>query len=559
MISDTANRVISGLLTNGATLVAYAPQDAVLRLADGTRVVVLDLESANSLPEATADAKAWVKKLRSGLAQGKAQLVGIGQSEVIAEAFAKAAPFLQFTSTWGFHQVSGPPYSTKRITGARFRELDKLVEKLAGIPPLPPESYEELVAANREIIEQEQRLSQALAAKFPWVTAALVVACVVMFSLGVLWTHGNDNLALLKMGANHGDRAKAGEVWRLLSSAFLHGGIEHLAVNMIALLSFGPLLERLLGARRYIFLYGLAALGGSLASAFLRSDPVLSVGASGAIWGLMAAGVGLALKPQNLLPPLALRSAKTRALIPLGINILYSLSPGIDLLAHLGGGIVGFALMFGGVLTRGVAPLWMETPANADPPLVATSSNSPGWTVLGWATALSFAGALVLALASGKAWTLADPLTFARVQISNTGVSMELPDALGKAVTEEGDGFRSHAFGRLDEQPSIVEVIISQLPVAVTAEEMAKTTEELRATLDNTPLPGATRSGPARIAQIGDKQVAIVNDMMNQVSIRTHLLAQEDKVIMIRQYSLPDLPATWSEIGERAVKTLAAN
>lgn len=68
--------------------------------------------------------------------------------------------------------------------------------------------------------------------------------------------------------------------------------------QLIALASFGLMLERLLGPERYIVLYGLSALGGGLASALLRG-PGLAVGASGAIWGLMAAGVGLAVWPRG--------------------------------------------------------------------------------------------------------------------------------------------------------------------------------------------------------------------------------------------------------------------
>src|SRR6185369_182404 len=135
--------------------------------------------------------------------------------------------------------------------------------------------------------------------------------------------------------------------------------VGHLAVNMIALASFGPLLERLLGPRRYILLYGLSGLGAGLASALLRG-PGVSVGASGAIWGLMAAGVGLALWPRGLLPLLRLDQARRRATFPLVINIAYSFSPGVDLWAHFGGGLVGFALMATGLITRGVDPLWTD-------------------------------------------------------------------------------------------------------------------------------------------------------------------------------------------------------
>src|SRR5690606_25936913 len=78
------------------------------------------------------------------------------------------------------------------------------------------------------------------------------------------------------------------EPWRLLTAALVHGGLIHLALNMLALWMLGQILEPMLGRGRYLALYLISALGGSVAVALI--DPAAAtVGASGAIFGLMAA------------------------------------------------------------------------------------------------------------------------------------------------------------------------------------------------------------------------------------------------------------------------------
>ncbi len=93
-------------------------------------------------------------------------------------------------------------------------------------------------------------------------------------------------------GESTGRWSLAGEIWRLLSHAFLHGSVVHLLVNSISLFSLGGMLERLLGWRRFLVLYTVSALAGGLASAFVGGAR-LSVGASGAIFGLLGATFAL--------------------------------------------------------------------------------------------------------------------------------------------------------------------------------------------------------------------------------------------------------------------------
>ncbi|MFM8240070.1 MAG: rhomboid family intramembrane serine protease [Actinomycetota bacterium] len=124
-----------------------------------------------------------------------------------------------------------------------------------------------------------------------------------------------------------------GEWYRLLTAAFLHGSILHIAFNMYVLFALGPTLERVLGHVRFLVLYLVAALGGSVAS-YTFSDPrTVSVGASGAIFGLMGALIVAGRR---------LKWDITQVVVLLGINVVIGfLSPDVDWRAHFGGLVVG--------------------------------------------------------------------------------------------------------------------------------------------------------------------------------------------------------------------------
>jgi membrane associated rhomboid family serine protease len=148
--------------------------------------------------------------------------------------------------------------------------------------------------------------------------------------------------------------AIGGEWWRLLTSAFLHGSLLHIGFNMFVLFALGPTLERVLGHGRYLALYLLAALGGSVASYVFSDIRTVSVGASGAIFGLMGA---------LLVAGRRLKSDMRQVAILLVINVVIGfLAPGIDWRAHLGGLVVGAAVAAVLVWTppalRAVQGLW---------------------------------------------------------------------------------------------------------------------------------------------------------------------------------------------------------
>jgi membrane associated rhomboid family serine protease len=125
----------------------------------------------------------------------------------------------------------------------------------------------------------------------------------------------------------------SGEWWRLFTSGFLHYGPVHIALNMFALYFLGRDLELILGRLRYSLLYAISLFGGGV-SVFLFGDVNSAVaGASGAVFGLMGGTAVVVFR---------LRLNPGPALGIIGINIFMSVSlPGISLLGHLGGLVVG--------------------------------------------------------------------------------------------------------------------------------------------------------------------------------------------------------------------------
>ena len=138
---------------------------------------------------------------------------------------------------------------------------------------------------------------------------------------------------------------EGGEVWRMLTAIFLHGGLAHLGLNMLSLYNIGGLVEMLLGHRRFLTVYFLSGLGGSLMTVLFSEYNGLSVGASGAIFGLIGVVISIFYQNRDKLSPIGReiwRSLIFSAILTLGIG----LAPGsiIDNWGHLGGFIVGAAL-----------------------------------------------------------------------------------------------------------------------------------------------------------------------------------------------------------------------
>lgn len=175
-------------------------------------------------------------------------------------------------------------------------------------------------------------------------TPALVVVNVLVF-VAMLATgvslFAPTGQSLVDWGANFGPRTLDGEWWRLASHLFVHGGVVHLACNLWVLWAVGPLVERWVGPVGFVILYFVSGIAGGLAR--LAWNPAtVSVGASGALFGVVGAWLGLLATRRATLPPTVLQQLRHSLAMFLIINVaLGVLVPGIDLAAHAGGFVAG--------------------------------------------------------------------------------------------------------------------------------------------------------------------------------------------------------------------------
>lgn len=176
--------------------------------------------------------------------------------------------------------------------------------------------------------------------KKPIITVSLIIINVIVFILMYILGKGSqDAFTLIKFGAFQKDLILGGEYYRLITSAFLHIGIFHLLFNCYALYVIGRQLESFLGKIKFLIIYLVSALCGSLMSMIFPIS--ISAGASGAIFGLLGSllyfgynyrvYLGTVLKSQII--PLIL------------INLIFGfMVSGINNAAHIGGLIGGILI-----------------------------------------------------------------------------------------------------------------------------------------------------------------------------------------------------------------------
>ncbi|MGH7997776.1 MAG: rhomboid family intramembrane serine protease [Opitutaceae bacterium] len=192
-----------------------------------------------------------------------------------------------------------------------------------------------------EFVQRARRFTPRI-----WVTPTLVAINVAVFLLMLA-----DRVSffspsvrdLVAWGGNAGVLSlRYGQTWRLVTCLFVHAGIVHIGMNMIVLWDIGRFVERLVGNAAMLIAYMLSGLVGSLAGAALH-PAVVSIGASGAIFGLYGLLFGFLARHHHTIPrPMLLRLRKAAGAFVI-YNLLFSVAvPGIDLWAHLGGLAGGF-------------------------------------------------------------------------------------------------------------------------------------------------------------------------------------------------------------------------
>jgi rhomboid protease GluP len=213
-----------------------------------------------------------------------------------------------------------------------------------------------LSADAQSLAEPDQRLAidfeNALVTFTPRVivTPALVAINVLVFiAMVASGVHAFAPTAgsVLAWGANYGPKTMDGQWWRLVTNAFLHFGLLHLAFNMWILWDLGRLMERLVGNFGFAVLYLVSGIAGSLAS--LAWNPhVVSAGASGAVFGVAGAMLSFMALRKDTIPAGVLRHFGGSLTAFVIFNVLFGLRvEGIDNAAHLGGLVAG---LVGGLL-----------------------------------------------------------------------------------------------------------------------------------------------------------------------------------------------------------------
>ena len=219
--------------------------------------------------------------------------------------------------------------------------------------PLPPD--EEVAPPSEE--PQGMTVDELLALITPraWVTPAIAILIVLGFgaevALGVSVAHPTA-AELIRAGGEFGPSFAEGEWWRALSSMFLHAGPLHLAFNLWAFWSVGQVTERIFGNKAFLAIYVLSGLAGSLAS-LTWSPLVVSVGASGAIFGVYGALLAFMLLHRGVFPASYLAAQRNSIIGFIGYNVVFGLSQkNTDMAAHAGGLVTG--ALAGAMLSRDV-------------------------------------------------------------------------------------------------------------------------------------------------------------------------------------------------------------
>ncbi len=161
---------------------------------------------------------------------------------------------------------------------------------------------------------------------------------------------GSELLTLL--GGKISPLIMVGQYWRLFTPLLLHASLLHIGFNMYALFVIGPSVESFYGRWRYLALYLLGGLGGNVLSFLVTPGPTPSIGASTAIFGLIAAEGVFVYQNRKIFGQQA-RAMLTNVVVIVVINLALGLSPGIDNFGHLGGLIAGvvFAWFAGPLLS----------------------------------------------------------------------------------------------------------------------------------------------------------------------------------------------------------------
>lgn len=204
----------------------------------------------------------------------------------------------------------------------------------------------------------------------PALTSMVLIALNVAVWIAIMATGGGSS-SLLRELALWPIAVADGDVWQLLTSAFTHFHVWHIGLNMLILWFVGPGLEQVLGRTRFLALYLVSALTASVFVYWLSPALTLTLGASGAIFGMLGAMLIIIWKIGGDLQPL---------LIWLGLNAFITFTvPNVSWQGHLGGfigGVLIAALIVFAPRNRRALIQWSSLAALVGVLLVATAART---------------------------------------------------------------------------------------------------------------------------------------------------------------------------------------
>ena len=297
----------------------------------------------------------------SPILSGKAKQIAWTDVSAIGASSMQGTPVIEFSlrgalgayakrSFWTGVNSAKPYLPVAAFSVAdQERLLDEILRRHSGVAasvfaaPITPPKNE---------LREEREFQDSLHNMQPrtWGTYSLIAINVLIwvFALtqggGVMHSSAEN---LFVWGANSASAVQQGEWWRMLSSMFLHSGIVHVAMNMLGLYYVGQPVERIYGTRQYLLIYLGAGLLGSAMSLYFSAQIGVSVGASGAVFGVVGALWVAVFQHKDKLP----KVFTSRTVKGLGLFVVYSLiqgfgTKGIDNAAHIGGLLGGALIAF---------------------------------------------------------------------------------------------------------------------------------------------------------------------------------------------------------------------
>ncbi|MEG1457032.1 MAG: rhomboid family intramembrane serine protease [Bacilli bacterium] len=216
-----------------------------------------------------------------------------------------------------------------------IEKFPNIKEKISAKKAGPIDFFSMTEDLNEKGKNDEKKFEKIYKSKKPYVTYGLILLNVLIYGLMLI---GNNN-AFISNFASQAYLVRSGEVYRLLTYAFLHGSILHLFFNMYALYIIGPQIEKYYGKGKYLIIYLLSAVMGGVFSCVFSNN--FSVGASGAIFGLFGSLLYFSYNFRATIDGM-LRSSILPVII---VNLFLGfLIPNIDIAGHIGGLVGGFLL-----------------------------------------------------------------------------------------------------------------------------------------------------------------------------------------------------------------------